>query len=374
MICLARFLHSSRYAPRAVTQSKKSISSPWGRNGTRSVPATLTILVLLGLAAAPLPAQQIDLSLNVLYASPINPNSGGTWELVGKSGSFGIAAIDAYLTGITAPVTNVAPRGIVNGDPCSGSFVSGCAGFYNLAAVTTPSYVEVIVGQAPLLPMGGDQEGLFYGVGTLPNGSPDYPTQQGGTNSIGPNITTLTSVTGVPWADAGDVFSNAMWDSAALLASGTFAVNKTPGFYAEEDNFGSVFTTVGTNSVAGQTSLFANTTVTSIVRTNLVPGSSGDYNGNGVVDAADYTVWRNTLGATGLTPFTGADGSGNGIIDQADYQHWRANFGTIVGTGVGSGTTAGGLAVPEPTTATLALLAGLLVLARGRRSEARGRR
>ena len=334
----------------------------------------LTILVLLGLAAAPAAAQEIDLSLNVLYASPINPNSGGTWQLVGKSSHFGIVAVDAYLTGITAPVTNVAPRGIVNGDPCSGSFVTGCAGFYNLAATTTPSYVEVIVGQAPLFPTGGDQEGLFYGVGTLENGSPDYPTQPGGTNSIGPNITTLTNVSGVPWASTGDVFSNPAWNTAAILASGTFAVNKQPGFYGEEDNFGSVFTTLpaSATSVPGVRSPFASTTVTEIVRTNLVPGSSGDYNGNGVVDAADYTVWRNTRGATGVTPFTGADGSGNGIIDQADYQHWRANFGTIVGTGVGSGATAGGLAVPEPTTATLALLAGLLVLARGRRSEARG--
>ena len=29
-----------------------------------------------------------------------------------------------------------------------------------------------------------------------------------------------------------------------------------------------------------------------------VPPLSGDYNGNGVVDAADYTVWRDTLGST----------------------------------------------------------------------------
>ena len=28
-------------------------------------------------------------------------------------------------------------------------------------------------------------------------------------------------------------------------------------------------------------------------------GVDGDYNGNGVVDAADYTVWRDSLGQTG---------------------------------------------------------------------------
>jgi hypothetical protein len=52
----------------------------------------------------------------------------------------------------------------------------------------------------------------------------------------------------------------------------------------------------------------------------------GDYNSNGAVDSADYTVWRNTLG-TIVTAFSGADGSGNGVIDHADYDIWKAHFG-----------------------------------------------
>jgi hypothetical protein len=42
----------------------------------------------------------------------------------------------------------------------------------------------------------------------------------------------------------------------------------------------------------------------------------GDYNGNGIVDAADYTVWRDSLGQTGTG--LAADGDGNGVVDQAD--------------------------------------------------------
>jgi hypothetical protein len=50
----------------------------------------------------------------------------------------------------------------------------------------------------------------------------------------------------------------------------------------------------------------------------------GDYNANGAVEAADYTLWRKTLGsATDLR----ADGNRNGVVDQADYELWRANFG-----------------------------------------------
>jgi hypothetical protein len=56
---------------------------------------------------------------------------------------------------------------------------------------------------------------------------------------------------------------------------------------------------------------------------------AGDYNANGVVDAADYVIWHKSLDQN-VTPSTGADGSGNGIVDQADYLIWRANFGTTL--------------------------------------------
>ena len=41
---------------------------------------------------------------------------------------------------------------------------------------------------------------------------------------------------------------------------------------------------------------------------------SGDYNGNGIVDAADYTAWRDTLGQT-VPNGNGADGDGNGFVN-----------------------------------------------------------
>src|SRR5262249_12999000 len=53
----------------------------------------------------------------------------------------------------------------------------------------------------------------------------------------------------------------------------------------------------------------------------------GDYNQNGVVDAADYTRWRDTLGQTGIAPSSGADGDGDGAIDSDDYNVWKNHFG-----------------------------------------------
>ena len=77
----------------------------------------------------------------------------------------------------------------------------------------------------------------------------------------------------------------------------------------------------------------------------------GDYNGDGTVDAADYSVWRDSFGsATDLR----ADGNGNGVIDDGDYDVWKSLFGSTYGSGTGSL-----VAVPEPASAVL-LLAGLL--------------
>lgn len=87
--------------------------------------------------------------------------------------------------------------------------------------------------------------------------------------------------------------------------------------------------------------------------------ADGDYNFDSVVDAADYTVWRNTLGSTTQAD---ADGNGNGIVDEADYLVWRSTFGQ----GGGPGAASASLTVPEPMSLLLAALASLPLL-RGRR-------
>ena len=99
--------------------------------------------------------------------------------------------------------------------------------------------------------------------------------------------------------------------------------------------------------------------------TLVVAGILGDYNRNGVVDAADYTVWRDTLGSTTDLRANGDNtGASSGSIDQADYAFWRTHFGeTVTGTGAGAVASANfDAAVPEPVTLWLATLgaAGIL--------------
>ncbi len=87
-----------------------------------------------------------------------------------------------------------------------------------------------------------------------------------------------------------------------------------------------------------------------------VGGVLGDFNLDGRVDTADYTVWRNQLGTNSLA----ADASGNGSVDQADYNIWKSNFGQVAATGGASGGLQAA-AVPEPTTAVI--LFGIAVFA-----------
>jgi formylglycine-generating enzyme len=84
----------------------------------------------------------------------------------------------------------------------------------------------------------------------------------------------------------------------------------------------------------------------------------GDYNCNGVVDAPDYTVWRDTLGST--TNLV-ADGNGSSVIDSGDYNVWKQNFGRTSGAGSGSDAP-----VPEPATLVMLILAAAGILLRRR--------
>ena len=89
----------------------------------------------------------------------------------------------------------------------------------------------------------------------------------------------------------------------------------------------------------------------------------GDYNNNGIVDAADYAVWREALGVATSLPNEG--GISPGVVDTADYNFWKSRFGASSGAG-----NLASLAVPEPSAMALAfvLLGGLAIVTTSRRN------
>lgn len=84
----------------------------------------------------------------------------------------------------------------------------------------------------------------------------------------------------------------------------------------------------------------------------LIPG---DYNQNGTVDAADYTVWRDNLDSGTALPNDDTAGVG-----QDDYTRWKNNFGQSAGSGAAAN------AVPEPASCMLLLVAIIALVARPR--------
>ncbi|MGD9632791.1 MAG: SMP-30/gluconolactonase/LRE family protein [Pirellulales bacterium] len=111
--------------------------------------------------------------------------------------------------------------------------------------------------------------------------------------------------------------------------------------YAYNGTFLSTFASPSQNG-------FTEATAFVVVPTLLV----GDFNGNGIVDAADYVAWRDAAPTDTLpnddTP---------GVVDASDYEDWRANFGET--NAVGSAAV-GAVSVPEPAGAVL-LVVGLVM-------------
>jgi hypothetical protein len=134
---------------------------------------------------------------------------------------------------------------------------------------------------------------------------------------------------------------------AELKANGTLTLPPGTGF-----GLGTPFKTVGAtqdlrleyltpgqnNSTLGQV-IYGPFTVPPPPTGGLI----GDYNNNGVVDAADYVLWRN--GGPLMNDSTPAG------VGPEDYNVWRENFGKTATPG-----SAAAAAVPEPSTFVLLCL------------------
>ncbi len=83
----------------------------------------------------------------------------------------------------------------------------------------------------------------------------------------------------------------------------------------------------------------------------------GDFNGDGAVNAADYTVWRDSLGQL-IAAGTGADGDLDGVVDAGDNALWRAHYGADLSS----------TRIPEPTAIAL-VTSTVSLLGRARRKN-----
>ncbi len=88
---------------------------------------------------------------------------------------------------------------------------------------------------------------------------------------------------------------------------------------------------------------------------------AGDYNGDGKVDAADYTVWRGNVGQAVSLPGDTTPGT----VDESDYATWRENFGASRDGGSSAAGASIVASVPEPASwLVVAMAAATLPLRR----------
>jgi len=175
------------------------------------------------------------------------------------------------------------------------------------------------------------------GFGSLPGGvTPDFTFSQGGVSGtfFNPNAMNLAFT----FSGSGDSMS---FTGAALPKDGINSLTDAGavGFPPGTPNI-----SAGTNSPTNLAGFSGSVNLST-------PTPTGDYNGNHVVDAADYVLWRNTLNQT-VTAGSGADGNADGTVNAGDYTFWRSKFGNSAGAGSGLGATA----VPEPAAAVFAAI------------------
>ncbi|MCI0493052.1 MAG: hypothetical protein L0Z07_08960 [Planctomycetes bacterium] len=164
-------------------------------------------------------------------------------------------------------------------------------------------------------------------------------------------------------------------DEVAYIPSGgtgfaELIPSEIPGDYTRDGSVGAADYTLWRDSLGSTTYLAANGNGNNIVDNgdytvwkdnfgqSVAPHSlRGDYNEDGMVDAADFTVWSDFLGST---TNLAADGNVNGVIDDGDYTVWKENFGAVVPVGVFLPQP-----VPEPSSIAAAMVAAMVLLCRG---------
>lgn len=93
-------------------------------------------------------------------------------------------------------------------------------------------------------------------------------------------------------------------------------------------------------------------------RLSALEPAPGDFNNDGIVDAADYTVFRDNEGTSNILP----NDPTPGVVDSTDYDLWVENFGWR-----GSIASSPSATVPEPTGVLAALMIGISGVGVGRR-------
>lgn len=270
-----------------------------------------------------------------------NPKATGISELNPTGTSALGAGASVSLGAIFAPPTPVV-FGQENEDlrfrysKPGGGFIEGTVVYEGLPNNTLVLNVNPTTGQAQLLNPSGFTVAIDSYVIRSASGSLN-PSSWSSLQDQGAN--------GGDWYEA-NPDSNTL---SELLANDAATLSPNSGTIF---NLGSPWVTGGLQDLVLQFALDGESVLRTgkVVYGPLVAGVAlpGDYNGDNIVNAADYTVWRDANGTSATLP----NDTTPGTVNQSDYNVWRANYGATLSSPA--------VAVPEPT--AVALLLGVAVV------------
>jgi cyclophilin family peptidyl-prolyl cis-trans isomerase len=348
-------------------------------------------------------------------------SSGGPFTVFSKIAGDGMSYVDALVNSLI--VRNLNPDANDNGTREAGPFYNSSApqftdgvpiyvsgGSFTVAQINNASQIDYLgPGLTTSVPAGGltfsqrdaviDTGTSFSGTGSLGVGNGrNLQIREGfslgrnlinhGTVSPGLQIGTIAATNYSQFADgtleieiAGPTVDT-QYDKVVAMGSaflaGKLDINFIGGYVPA---LNTSFTVLSAGSITGAFNTYdlpqlaaghvwhVNKTATAFTLTV----AAGDYNRDGVVNASDYALWRNSRNSS-VTPASGADGDGNGLVNDADYNVWRANFGNVRGTATAGAGASSAASVPEPAAAAMVLCAVMTLVGYSRmRSGTSGR-
>jgi hypothetical protein len=330
------------------------------------------------------------LAVSLTYFLLPQPASGQHQDIMvqSQSGQVVLGFADLESSTFVAPTTTFGAQ--LFRSATTGNWINSNPGFFSLASnsVLLPAEVDALPAGLDLfwdfLPMtaGTQVSNLYYwdGIDTDDNGltASDVALQLPATSLElrlnSPGIGTgfgSAAVTGTPEMIEGKKVNTTAFDGS-MHHHGIFRLDATSGAASPASGFYLISMHIRTAGALETSDPFFvyfdagvnNPQATLALREYLIdnydtltspPSLIGDFNADGIVDAADYTVWRDAVGANDRPEI---DVDNSGLVDAGDYALWRSNFGAT--SAAAAIVSIGPQAVPEPGSLVL-LLVGVAI-------------
>lgn len=233
-----------------------------------------------------------------------------------------LGAIDIRVNDAASGVITISSQGLVDVDKLANADTSAGGGSTRdvnvtgetlvLGDIDTRGYrVEASVGNINLYALAQPANSVSNGSGN--SAAINTITLNGAVNTNGPPVTIQPG-------------GSLNLTATKVVLAPTFSVNLSENgdFNVTTGTTGNGFTAI--DVFVNNTSVTPDTLNFAVAHDLALPAYPGDANRDGIVNAADYVVWRNTVGSQiDLC----ADFDHSGTVDTLDYGVWRAHFGEV---------------------------------------------